>query len=278
MQGRLVPAADTRIQYFPRDKWAEEFKLAASAGLDCIEWIYDLYGADINPLAKDRGIDEIKSLSQEHGIQVLSVCADYFMDRPLVRADASDIEDRLKTLVWLMHRCHACGISRIILPFVDISRMETDAEAAGVVTVIEKALDAAGKLGVEIHLETSLAPERFVDLIDRLPHELVKINYDSGNSAALGFHPRDEFAAYGKRVGSVHIKDRIRGGGTVPLGRGDADFPALFECLKRVGYQGDFILQVARDVPGAEVAWARKNTVFVMDYLRAYKPGACYGI
>jgi len=53
MQGRLVPPTDNRIQCFPRERWADEFALAAKAGLDCIEWIYDLYGADVNPLATD---------------------------------------------------------------------------------------------------------------------------------------------------------------------------------------------------------------------------------
>ena len=67
---------------------------------------------------------------------------------------------------------------------------------------------------------------------------MLKVNYDSGNSSSLGYHPRDEFAAYGCRVGSVHIKDRVRGGGTVPLGTGNADFPALFAALKKIAYRG----------------------------------------
>ncbi|MEW6092427.1 MAG: sugar phosphate isomerase/epimerase, partial [Chloroflexota bacterium] len=67
----------------------------------------------------------------------------------------------------------------------------------------------------------------------------------------------------GQRVGSVHIKDRLLGGGTVPLGTGDADFLALFESLKTVGYAGDYILQVARGKPGDEVNWTRRNREFV---------------
>jgi hexulose-6-phosphate isomerase len=121
---------------------------------------------------------------------------------------------------------------------------------------------------VELHLETSLAPEPFADLLARLPHPSVKVNYDSGNSASLGYRPREEFGAYGARVGSVHIKDRLLGGSTVPLGSGDADFAALFRCLDDVAYQGDFVLQVARGVGGDEVAWARHNRGF-LDSLHA---------
>ena len=93
---------------------------------------------------------------------------------------------------------------------------------------------------------------------------MLKVNYDSGNSASLGYDPIDEFAAYGVRVGSVHIKDRVRGGGTVPLGSGDASFRALFECLAALGYSGDFVLQVARGTDGDEVSWSRKNREYVI--------------
>ena len=101
-----------------------------------------------------------------------------------------------------------------------------------------------------------------------MPHLLLKVNYDSGNSASLGYCPCEEFAAYGNRIGSVHIKDRIRGGGTVPLGEGDTDLPAVFDGLHRIGYGGDYILQVARDVPYSEVAWARSNRAFVIAHLQ----------
>jgi hexulose-6-phosphate isomerase len=56
------------------------------------------------------------------------------------------------------------------------------------------------------------------------------------------------------------------GASTVPLGTGDADFPALEESLKKVAYKGDFILQVARGASGDEVAWARQNREFVLNH------------
>jgi hexulose-6-phosphate isomerase len=103
---------------------------------------------------------------------------------------------------------------------------------------------------------------------------MLKANYDSGNSASLGYDVRQELAAYGNRIGSVHIKDRIRGGGTVPLGTGNADLPALFTELAATEYAGDFVLQVARELPGNEIAWARQNREWVMGQLEAAFPVA----
>jgi hexulose-6-phosphate isomerase len=247
--------------------WAEEFPLAAAAGLQCIEWIYDAYGADVNPIATDAGIAEMLALAKRHGICVLSICGDYFMDFPLVRVSQSELEQRLDSLFWLMRQGRKVGIKRLVLPFVDASRIETDDERASVVASLWRAMPVADDTGVEIHLETSLDPAGFSALLERLPHPMLKVNYDSGNSSSLGYHPRDEFDAYGDRVGSVHIKDRILSGGTVPLGTGDADLPSLFESLLDVGYAGDFILQVARDVVGDEVAWAKHNRALVRKHL-----------
>ena len=266
MQGRLVPPTENRIQCFPRERWTDEFELAAQAGLDCIEWIYDLYGADVNPLATDSGLEKLRDLSLQHKVKILSICADYFMDKPLVRASQAELEDRLHTFHWLLERGRLIGINRMVIPFVDASSIDTQAEFDGVVMLLKRLLEPAGNTGIEIHLETSLTPARFAELLNRLTDPLLKVNYDSGNSSSLGYAPREEFAAYGERVGSVHIKDRLLGASTVPLGTGDADFPALNEGLRKVAYQGDFILQVARGASGDEVAWARQNREFVLNH------------
>jgi hexulose-6-phosphate isomerase len=264
MQGRLLPPTDGRFQCFPRERWRDEFALAAAAGLDAIEWIYDLHGADVNPIAVDDGVASVRALSTQSGVVVRSLCADYFMDMPLLRAEPPEIERGMETLGWLLRRCAILGVGRVVLPFVDGSRIDSDAEMDHVVGILERMLPVLEETGVELHLETSLPPSRFAHLLARLPHPMLKVNYDSGNSASLGYDPTDEFPAYGERVGSVHIKDRVHGGGTVPLGSGDTNFGALFQCLGALGYSGDFVLQVARGTDGDEVPWARKNREYVM--------------
>jgi L-ribulose-5-phosphate 3-epimerase len=268
MQGRLVPPIDNRIQHFPRMNWKDEFDLAAKANLDCIEWIYDMYGIDVNPLASDSGIKEIKSVISISGVQVLSLCADYFMDNPFVRVNMLELQDRMETLTWLMQRGQLLGINRIVLPFVDSSHIDTDIEMDSICKILEKVLLTSEKTSVEIHLETDLTPERFAKLLNRLSHPMLKVNYDIGNSSSLGYIPDEEFSAYGIYIGSVHIKDRLLGGSTVALGTGNADFPSIFDCLKRVRYSGDLILQVARGVSGEELTWAQNNRVFTLNYLQ----------
>ena len=262
MQGRLLPPVAGRIQCFPAEGWDREFALAAKAGIECIEWIYDLSGESANPLASDEGIAEMRRLARLSNVPVLSLCADYFMERPLVGPEGSQSRERRETLAWLIRRSGRAGIRRIVLPFVDASELQMPEELDQAAAILEEALPVARETGLEVHLETSLTPARFAELLGRFPESLVKVNYDSGNSASLGYDPREELAAYGRRIGSVHIKDRVRGGSTVPLGTGDTKFEDLFTGLRNLGYRGDFILQVARE-PEDEVELARRNIHFV---------------
>jgi hexulose-6-phosphate isomerase len=269
MQGRLLPPSDGHFQCFPRLGWREEFPLAEAAGLDAIEWIYDSLGESENPLGTEDGLAEMRRLSGQHHIAVVSVCADYFMECPLAKGSATVMEERINKMLWLLDRCKAAGVGRAVIPFVDNSRIDNDADEARCVEALRRVLGKAADNDVELHLETSLDPQRFRSLIDKLPDPYLKVNYDAGNSSSLGYDVREEIAAYGDRIGSVHIKDRVRGGGTVPLGTGDANIPLLLSELARIGYKGDFVMQIARSEEGKELAWIRQNRELVQSQLQA---------
>jgi hexulose-6-phosphate isomerase len=263
MQGRLVPPEGGHFQSFPRQQWRDEFALAARAGLNAIEWIFDVYGEDVNPLSTDAGLDELRALSSATGVAVRSVCADYFMDRPFLRITTTEREDRICKMDWLLTHCKKAGIHRIVIPFVDNSAISAEEEQFQALSILRQLLPFAEKTNVELHLETSLGPAPFATMLEQCCHPLVRVNYDSGNSASLGYRVEDEFAAYGHRIGSVHIKDRLLGGGTVPLGTGNADLPALFSGLAELKYSGDYVLQISRAESGGEMSWIAKHRTWV---------------
>ncbi|MEY2558849.1 MAG: L-ribulose-5-phosphate 3-epimerase [Verrucomicrobiota bacterium] len=268
MQGRLVPPIGERIQAFPAERWRDEFSAARAAGLASIEWIYDAGCDEVNPIASDSGLAEMRALADEHEIEVVSVCADYFMPEPLLKGTGAARAQRVEKLGWLFDRCEKAGIQRIVLPFVDNSKLETDSDLDELAALLQEMGPRAAKAGLEIHLETSLPPTRFALLLGKTAEPSVKVNYDSGNSASLGFCAEEEFAAYGSAIGSVHIKDRLLHGGTVPLGQGNADLTGFRERLEKINYEGDIILQVARGTPGDEIQWARRNRELVEQLMR----------
>jgi L-ribulose-5-phosphate 3-epimerase len=243
MQGRLLPPIGDRIQAFPADGWERELSLARDAGVSGVEWIYEVAGEERNPVADDAA--RLRDACRSHGVAVESLVADWFMDRPLLE----DPGARTEKLRRLCSRAAEAGIRRIVVPFVDASELRGDRD----VDALVRALDDFDSSGVEVHLETSLGPREFADLLSRLPDPPFRANYDTGNSASLGYDPGEELAAYGERIGSVHVKDRVRGGGTVPLGDGDADLPRVFGLLRSLGFSRPLVLQVARGEPGREV-------------------------
>jgi len=270
MQGRLVPPDAGRFQSFPRSQWRNEFPNAVAAGIDYIEWIVDAYGEDINPILSPFDLVEFDALKQQHNIATPAICADWFMDFPFLRCSPAELVERERFLHQLLPTARRIGAKYIVLPFVDVSRIETEADKDLIVNILLTAAPIAESYGVELHLETDLDPVDFAALIARIPHTFIKANYDSGNSSGLGYIAAEEFAAYGDRIGSIHIKDRrskFAGGiATMPLGQGSADLPSVFACMKRIGYDRPITLQVARGADGDEVNWIREQLAFIKQY------------
>jgi L-ribulose-5-phosphate 3-epimerase len=48
----------------------------------------------------------------------------------------------------------------------------------------------------------------------------------------------------------VHVKDRLRGGTTVPLGTGAAEIAKAIRLIENSGYSGQYVLQTARAADG----------------------------
>jgi len=271
MQGRLSPPREGRIQSFPVETWEEEFSRAREAGLDCIEWIYEKETEDRNPLASNEGIARIRELAGTWSVGVHSICADYYMTEQLIDGRGEVSEPGLHHLAWLMGRARRLGARYIILPFVDASSLRRDRRSAGLQALLERILPEAERSGIEIHLETDLPPDTLSRFLRDADHPLIRANYDIGNSASLGYDPERELILLGEYIGSVHVKDRVPGGGTVPLGEGAADFPLCFRLLAEGGYGGTYILQAARGADGDEVGLAARNRMFVLGHL-AFMP------
>lgn len=270
MQGRLSPPEDGRFQSFPRESWREEFARAKASGLSYIEWIHDAYGASANPIFSEAGLAEFDALKREHGIETPALCGDWFMDFPLVRCSAEELKERERHLRELIPVAKRIGAKKMVLPFVDQSRMVSDEEKHTVLGVLRRVLPVAEEHGVELHLEADFGPAEFAAFLAEIEHPMVKVNWDSGNSSGLGFVATEEFAAYGQRVGSVHIKDRYRkpegGIETRPLGTGSADFDDVFRAIESVGYKGGLTLQVARGKDGDEVEFLKTQVEFLSKY------------
>ncbi len=255
MQGRLLPKYEGRYQAHPVGRWSAEFTAAAALGLTSIEFILDLEGAEQNPLLQPEGRERIRHATSTSGVAVETICADCFMQTPL-RADsrqAADYPRMRQLLVTVLQAASELGCTDVVIPCVDASSLRHEDDRSRFVAALHDALPTAESAGVNLAIECDLDPSGVTALLEQAGSPRVTINYDIGNSASLGYDPAEEFAAYGTRISDVHIKDRVRGGGSVPLGSGDADFELVVDLLDGIGYSGPMIMQAYRDDEGTMI-------------------------
>ena len=244
MQGRLSEMYENKIQSFPSQSWKEEFKIASNCGLEIIEWIFD--EIQPNPILTDEGIIEIKLLMEKNNISINAICADYFMTKKLFNESQSELEKNIETMKKLIIQANKLEISMIEIPLVDSSSLKNDKNKNEITNNLEKILPFAEKNNVTIVLETDFNPSDFKEFLMGFNHPCVMANYDSGNSASLGYNSGEELTKLKKWIKNVHVKDRKFKDTTVPFEMGDTSFDLFFSSLSKINYSGDLIIQGAR--------------------------------
>jgi L-ribulose-5-phosphate 3-epimerase len=270
MQGRLSPLVGGKIQAFPASCWQEEFRTAQKLGFELMEWTLDQDKLYDNPLLKAAGQAEILDLRSSCGITVSSLTGDCFMQSPFWKAKGSELSSLLQDFRAVAKACAAVGIVMMVVPLVDNGRLENRLQEDCLVDALRNESAFLSSLGVKVVFESDYEAAELARFIDRLEPALFGINYDIGNSAALGMQPALEIAAYGDRILNVHIKDRMLGGTTVPLGTGNADFDTVFSALGRIGYVGKYILQTARATDGRHAEVLSGYRDMALDWLARY--------
>jgi len=267
MQGRLSTSIHNSIQTFPKNSWVQEFELAQKIGLDSIEWIFDTY--EKNPIMEKK-FNEINDLISKYQININSICADYFMVNKLFNESEINIKKNLEVLKQLAINCKEIGVKIIEIPLVDNSSLKSEKNKNELVNNLEKILQEINDLELTVTLETDLAPMEFVDLLNRFENNKVFANYDTGNSASLGFNVNEELEILRNKIKNIHLKDRLLNGGTVSFGSGNVNFNEFFAMLKKINYSGDLIIQGAREKEISPEQNCLKYLKFTKQYLDKY--------
>ena len=253
MQGRLLPKLKNRYQAHPLGYWQDEFFLAKKLNLDLIEFIFDYDDYELNPLMSISGIENIQRYINETGVNVKTVCADYFMEAPIHSKEEFVSKKSVEVLKKLIKNSSILGVTDIVLPCVDHSRLFDSSDTDRLIKHLKSLNNFLEEYSINISLETDLNSLNFLDLIKAVNSPFVKINYDTGNSASLGYDLFEEFNTYGEYISDIHIKDRLLKGGSVFFGEGDVNFDLFFKELKKLKYNGPIIFQLYRDDEGVEV-------------------------
>jgi hexulose-6-phosphate isomerase len=215
-----------------------------------------------------KGIQEIQEIISETGVGVQSVCADYFMEAPFHSKHQKKSEKILKKLI---KNANKLGVVDVVVPCVDQSTLKNEDDIKMFAASINKCIPYAAACGIYINFETDLNPQKFKELLSRFDSKNIKVNYDIGNSASLGYNPEEEFEAYGEYISDLHIKDRVLAGGSVKLGTGNADFKKVFELLKEYKFDGNITMQAAKTEGYIEdLSMVKEQKDFITKYINEY--------
>ena len=267
MQGRLTDLVEGKIQAFPWDNWEKEFQYASKIKLSLMEWTIDQKDLYKNPLMNLEGRKKIQNLCKKFNIQIPSLTGDCFMQAPFWKASGDNRLNLQNDFINICKNSSKLGIKFIVVPLVDNGSIKDKYEEYIVIEFMRSIQNLISKLNIKIIFEIDYFPLNVSKFIKQLDSKNFGINYDMGNSAALGFKPEEEFNYYGNRIMNVHIKDRILNGTTVELGKGNVDFELVFNLLSNIKYKGNYILQTARDKDNNHIKSIAKYKKFISTYI-----------
>ena len=247
VQGRALPQSDESLQSFPFN-WSDEFPLIQQLGFDGIEWIYDKKSEFTNPILDSEESQKIKSISKKFNVSLENIVFDWFITNSLFRKDEISLKNKIKKLVDLIEKSQNIGFKQIIFPLLEENAINNSNDMDIFLKIFSDDILSVLNLNkIEIHFETSLPPISELEFISKLDHNQTKICFDMGNSASMGYDPADVLNRIAPYLGTVHIKDRLLDGDSVPLGEGAVDFSKVFSILNEINFSGYFSFQAYRD-------------------------------
>ncbi len=243
MQGRLSKRPYPKLQEFPFDTWEQEFRYAQEIGFDSIEWLFKEERYTENPIWTEDGRQKIVKLIKETNVKVDSLCADYFLERPFFRRDGYTLNENISVLKKLIENAAKIGVKVILLPVLEEAEIVCEEDKKILHEAVSQCLSTLEEFDVKIGFETELIAKDYLDLVKMFNHKNIGIYYDAGNCAAKGYEMKKDMTILKDYIINVHVKDRLRNGGSVFLGTGDTNFEEGIPYLMKNGFEGSFILQ-----------------------------------
>ncbi len=263
VQGRSIPQIDDSMQYFPSN-WKDEFPNIASLGFAGIEWIYDKKSEFTNPILTKTGRISMLDISKKNKVDLENIVLDWFLVHPLLTNDEFNVEEKIKKLLFLINVSRQSGFKRVIFPILEQNSLTSNNEVEKFINIFkENILEFLKKWKIELHLETSLSPEKEYYILKKINSKWVKSCFDMGNSASYGFDPETCLKILSTYIGSVHIKDRKLHGTSMELGKGDVNFYKVFESLDIINFHGPISFQIYRNKDSNNISILKESLTFI---------------
>ena len=180
-----------------------------------------------------KGSKYYADMAKKHGLTYSS-----FHLPPIKDNDPASFEDALK---W------AQFAEELEIPVCVFNSFKKESYVSLLTRMIDEVEKRKFKFNLVVQIHEGRAIETLEDIVDVLnevTHPRVSALHELGSFHALGISWKKVIDTFWPRIGLFHLKDMI-GPQSVPFGTGEVDFKALFDEVDKIGYKGDFVIELS---------------------------------
>lgn len=247
--------------------WDKRLKLTSELGFDFIEMSIDETDERLSRLEMtDEEIEGIRESCKKYNVRINSICLSGHRRFPFGSENLEKREKADELLDKAIILAHKLSISIIQIAGYDVyyepkSMLSRELFIEG----LKKGLKKASQYGIILSIEIMDDPfmssiEKFLEIKEQISSPFLQVYPDLGNlSAWPENNPARELEKGISSITSIHLKDTLAVSSTsegkfkdVPFGDGCVDFVGLLSTLRRLGYDGTFLIEM----------WSEKNEDF----------------
>jgi len=268
----------------PKDiSWFERLSLAKRLGYDFVEMSIDESDERLERL--DWSVETIAEVHQaivDTGVGIYSICLSGHRRFPFGSADPRKRKKALEIMEKAVILASKLGVRNVQLAGYDVYYEDkTDLSREYFMQNLRKAVDMAAAKQVMLSIEIMDDPfinslTKFKQIKKQISSPWLQVYPDIGNLSAW---PEND-SGYELELGidhivAVHLKDTVNVTDDsqgefkeVPWGEGDVDFLSNLKTLKRLGYEGTFLMEMwseTEENPGEAIKEAQEFLYPIME-------------
>lgn len=233
-------------------EWEDKILIAKSAGFNFIEISIDESDARSKRLNwSDEQINDLKLLLIKHDFYINSMCLSVHRKFPFGSADEKIRNEAKEILIKALNLARKLGIRIIQLAAYDVYyEKSTDLTKKYFLENIKWAAKEAQKYSVMLAFETmdtEFVPsiEEAMKYVNEINSPFLQIYPDIGNLTQWVKDFEKDFESGKNHVVAFHFKDtKNKVFRSIEWGKGDANFPMLLNEIKKINFNGPFLIEM----------------------------------
>ncbi|SJZ46514.1 hexulose-6-phosphate isomerase [Pilibacter termitis] len=239
--------------------WYERLTLAKKLGFDFVEMSIDESDERLKRLlwSKEER-EDLRNAIFSVGVPILSICLSGHRRFPLGTKDKATQEKAILMLKQAVDLASDLGVRQIQLAGYDVYYEEKSMETRNnFIENLKKCVAIASEKNVVLAIEIMDDPfinsiTKFLQIKEQISSPYLQVYPDLGNLSAWSENnPAYELERGIGSISAIHLKDTLAVTDTfkgqfrdVPFGTGCVDFVGLLKTLKRLEYNGSFVMEM----------------------------------